>query len=186
MADELSKETQDSLAKMIEERFSAGLSDFARTQDERAAAREQQRQEEEAARQQQEQLRQQQEKDGFGQMVQPYITPAFQAVAVQNQVTQDFVDFYLSHPEFVSRKQEIEAKFQMVQKQLGRPLPRLDIIKHIVGEERLKVDQEEANKRAQEALVLGGGSGLNRQVTERDPYSMTLAELEESLAGKYF
>jgi len=176
---------REALAKMIEEKFATGLAQFSKEQEDRAYKADQDRQAQEQMREQQETARVAAEKDAFGSMVNPYIQPAVQALGFENQATRDYVDFYMGNPDAAPRKSDVEAKFQELAR-IGKPLPRGDIYAWYVGQDKLKVDREEATKRAMAASTMDGGNGRTGTPTIVDPYSLPVTELEAALGNRLF
>jgi hypothetical protein len=158
------------LAALMDERFKANLTTFYQDQQNQQAALEQQRAAQEQA-----------QKDTFGQLVQPYVAPVAQALQFQNNDTRDYVDFYTSHPDAMTRKAEIEQKFREMASS-GRAIPRDDINTWIVGRESIKRDREEAAAAALKASTLQAGVGQRGALMNKDPREMTQEELSEFLA----
>ena len=156
---------QSALAALMDERFRAGLQTFWQDQQRQQQSQEQQRAAQQAAQQ-----------DTFGQLVQPYVAPAVQALQFQNNATRDYVDFYTSHPEASVRKAEVEQKFNEMASQ-GRAIPRDDINTWMVGREQIKRDREEAAEAALKASTLQAGSAQRGNLINKDPREMSRDEL---------
>lgn len=116
-------------------------------------------------------------------VVGPYIAP----VAMEARGAVDAAVFYPSHPQALKYATEIEQTHSAWATR-GIHTTRAEIWTYVQGLHRQdigKAEQEEAEAATKRAALAGsvGMGSSDRQAQERDPYSMTLEELEKALDG---
>lgn len=107
------------LASLINTGVKSALSEMQAQTQQQVAQFNQQRQ----AQAQQQALNNQWAADPVAQTIAPYVAPVVQQLGLQVQAANDKADFYLSHPEAMEYKGDVESMFNQLLTQ-GRPMER--------------------------------------------------------------
>lgn len=155
------------------------------------ARQQQQAQQAQAQRQQAQQLA----GDPLAQVIGPYVAPAFQQLAIQAASANDKADFYLSHPEAVHARAEIEAAHQ-ASIQRGQPMDRESLYFYQRGRDpqawQAREDQFR-NERLQQLGAQFATAGMPAMGRPEAPSlnsetfaSLPLDQMREALKGRTF
>jgi len=175
----------DAMAAMVRDSVKSAVTDLQ--------AQHQQAQQQQVAQAQQQRAAQQQWSDPVAQTVRPYIEPALQAMNLQVMAANDRSDFYLSNPDAVAYRPQVEAMFQQKMAD-GQPMQREALWYHYIGRNREAFNQRDAERQAQQTAAaqrqfatVGGPSALRQGGPDLEQFkSLPLDQMRDALKGVSF
>ena len=129
--------------------------------------------------------------DPVAQTIAPYVVPVVQQLKLQADAANDKADFYLSHPDALEYKGELESQFNTLMTN-GKAMERIAIWNHFKGANidhfaKKMAEQQAANlnRAAQQSTNLGA-SAQSRPGTDESFYSLAPDKMKEAIGNAKF
>lgn len=179
----------DALASTVQSAVKSTLQEMQA----QATAQAQQRQQQAAQQQAAQRQQQQWQGDPVAATLRPYLEPLAQSMSLQVQAANDKADFYLSFPEALEHKGDVESMFGQLMQQ-GRPMER-EAVWHYYKGKNAEAFAQKAENRKQAALdqaagqhtTIGGPAALRPAGPDLDNFrALPLDQMRDALKGVSF